>query len=215
MTLLLKLLRPKNIPTRKFNWNWRVRLYHWLLVKLMPLYKRCAISDTINFDNMQVVHSVRDYWYEEELQRFHIDTAQHLEKRSLPLNSKHEYRRSALFKWSDSLLVFKNGESVKIKRAKNYVIETDIKGQLKLSSEKDFILRSEFISKNNEKPAKRHIESEQSHSAQSDENSSDDKEKRHPKQKINIKDTIPPQKISNAPQPSITKYRGFDENNIF
>lgn len=211
---LLRLLSPKEIPSRKTNWGWSVRFYNWLLVKLMPIYRRSAISETINLDVTQIIHNVRDYWYEQELQRFHIDTAQHLEKQTTSYNLKRKYHRSPLFNWTESLLLFYNGQSYNIKRAKTFSIETDVNGQLKMSTDKDFIFRSEFTAKKTERTHENQKEQEKSYTAPVGETSFDDRNKQ-PRQKINIKDAIPNQKNTETSQPETTKYRGFEENNLF
>ena len=209
--LLLKLLQPKDIPNRTTDWNWRVRFYNWLLVRLMPLYRRGAISETINLAAAQIIHNVRDYWYEQELQRFHIDTAQHLEKQSAPYGLNRKYRRSCLFKWSESLLVFNDGGSCNVSRAKKFTIETDINGQLKTSSDKDFIFRMEFIAKNNWNSDSKPHEQRESFTPESKPTPQPKPNDYQPKQKIPVKDTIP----SQSPQNTTTKHQGFEENDIF
>ena len=86
--VLLKILRPADVPDRKTNWGYRLRIYHWLLLRLLPTYRKCAISDALNLGGTQIIHNVRDYWYEQELQRFRIDTAQHLGRQNVPLYIK-------------------------------------------------------------------------------------------------------------------------------
>lgn len=211
---LLKLLSPKEIPSRKTAWDWRVRFYKWLLVELMPVYRRSAIADTVNLDTTQIIHNVRDYWYEQELQRFHIDVAQHLEKQNVSCNLKRKYRRSSLFNWSETLLLFHDGKSYAIKRAKNFAIETDMNGQLKMSTDKDFIFRSEFTAKNTGRIHENQNEREKSYTAPAGETPFEDRNEQ-PRQKINIKDTIPNQKNTETFPPETTKYRGFEENNLF
>ena len=207
--LLLKILRPKDIPNRTTDWNWRVRFYNWLLVRLMPLYRRGAISETINLDATQIIHNVRDYWYEQELQRFHIDTAQHLEKQSAPFCLNRKYRRSCLFKWSESLLVFNNGGSFNVSRAKKLTIETDINGQLKISSDKDFIFRLEFTANNKGQSNSNIYEPNESFAPEPPPPPKPNDYQ--PKQKIPVKDTIPLQSLQNT----TTKHHGFEENDIF
>ena len=210
--ILIKIIRPRDIPNRKKLWNWRVRLYHWVLRTLMPVYKRCAVSDTINIGDSQIIHNVRDYWFEQELQRFHINTAQHLEKQSTPYTIRRKWRRSCLFNWSDSLLVFHNGKSYNIKRDKNFSIATDITGGLKVSSDKDFVFRSEFTA----------IPTE-SHRARNNNTKSANVErpvvaparesKPKPKQIISIRNPVP--SSNSATEPKVTKHQGFEENDIF
>lgn len=206
--LLLKIIRPANIPNRKTNWGYRVRFYHWLLLRLLTVYKRCAISDTLNLGETQIIHNVRDYWYEQELQRFHIDTAQHLERQNAPYNLKSKYRRSPLFNWSESLLVFQNGKSYNIKRSNIFSIETELEGQLKVSEAKDFILRSEFVAK---------LTKLQRSSTSKDtivitvSNQDNGKPSR---QRVSVKDSIPAEPAHTEAAETV-KYRGFEENNIF
>lgn len=206
--MLLKILRPADIPNRKTNWGYRVRFYHWLLLRLLPMYRKSAISDTLNLGETQIIHNVRDYWYEQELQRFHIDTAQHLERQNAPYNLKSKYRRSPLFNWSESLLVFQNGKSYNIKRSNIFSIETELAGQLKVSGAKDFILRSEFVAK---------IAKPQRSSANEDGLAEHlDNERIIPtRQRVSVKDNIPTSPHNVEPSAETVKYRGFEENNIF
>ena len=206
--ILLKVLRPLDIPNRKFNWGYRIRFYHWLLLRLLPVYRKSVISDTINLGETQIIHNVRDYWYEQELQRFHIDTAQHVERINVPFNLKRKYRRSSLFCWSESLLIFHNGKSYNIKRSDNYTIETELEGQLKVSGAKDFILRSEFVAK---------LTKLQRSSTSKDTivttvtNQGNGKPSR---QRVSVKDSIPAEPAHTEAAETV-KYRGFEENNIF
>ena len=194
-TLLLKILSPWKLPARKSSWSRYVRLYHWLLVRRLPKYRRSAISDVINLGSVRIIHNVRDFWYEQELQRFHIDVAQHLERHAQSYSLKQKSRRSKSFNWTESLLVFDGDKSYNIKRAKSLTIETDIEGLLKVSTAKDILLRSEFTAKSAPvRPMK--VESEVN----------------RPKQKINIKDTVPsPPPVQNK----TTKHEGFEENDAF
>jgi len=206
--LLLKIIRPANIPNRKTNWGYRVRFYHWLLLRLLTVYKKCAISDTLNLGETQIVHNVRDYWYEQELQRFHIDTAQHLERQNAPYNLKSRYRRSPLFNWSESLLVFQNGKSYNIKRSNIFSIETELAGQLKVSGAKDFILRSEFIAKVSKSQK---ISTDGKTIVATEPIQSNGKSSR---QRVSVKDSIPTEPPHTEAAGTV-KYRGFEENSIF
>ena len=218
--LLLTLLRPRDIPQRKTQWNWRVRWYFALLKHMMPLYKRCAVSDMIQVGDVRIVHTVQDYGYEQELQRFHIDVAQHMDKMSTPISMKRPMRRSRLFHWTESMVVYANGKSYTIHRADSYTIQTDMTGQLKISSDKDIILRSEFASKavKANEPARSSVSSSVSSGSVPN-----DRPKSGNKRKITIKDTVPSSqttvhetpKSSAVPPPSTTQYRGFEENDLF
>lgn len=207
--MLLKILRPADIPNRKTNWGYRVRFYHWLLVRLLPVYRKCAISDTLNLGETQIIHNVRDYWYEQELLRFHIDTAQHLEQQNAPYNLKRKYRRSSLFSLSESLLIFYNGKSYNIKRFDNYAIETELAGKLKVSGAKDFILRSEFVAKV-ARPQRSNADEETLTTTHPD-----NERKNPPRQRVSVKENVPKAPHNIEAREDTVKYRGFEENNIF
>ena len=207
--MILRILKPKHIPYHKTDWNWWLRLYYWIIRALLPLYKRSAISDTIILGNTQVFHNVRDYWYEQELQRFHIDAALDLEKRSIPYNANRKFRHSRLFRWSDSLLILHEGGRYSIKRAKEILIDTNKEGALKLSTEKDFIFRSEFIVK--EDGAQQDNNSKQTNSRESTEASIIQESS----SKIEIKDTVPTDKTSAQQSYKLVKHQGFEEIDLF
>lgn len=202
MVLIFRLLRPKLIPNHKTDWNWWLRLYYWIIRALLPLYKRSAISDTIILGDTQIIHNIRDYWYEQELHRFHLDAALSLEKRSIPYSVKRKFNLSSLFIWSDSLIIFHEGGTYNINRDKICLIETDKEGVLKLSTEKDFILRSEFVEKKiNKQTGNREFQNTPNEQG--------------PSKKIKIKDTMTVDNTTKTPSPKMVKYQGFEENNLF
>lgn len=207
--IILRILKPKHIPYHKTNWNWWLRMYYWIIRALLPLYKRSAISDTIILGNTQIFHNVRDYWYEQELQRFHIDASLDLEKRSMPYSVSRKFRHSRLFRWSDSLLILHEGTRYSIKRDKEILIDTNKEGTFKLSTEKDFILRSEFVAKEDRTQQDNH--SKQTNSREPTEASV----KQESSSEIEIKDTIPIDKTGKQQSPKLVKYQGFEENDLF
>lgn len=208
---IIKILSPKHIPSRKTSWNRRTCLYYKLLGWLLPIYRRSAISDSIKIGEIQLIHNLRDYSFEQELQRFCIDTAQHLEKSSAPFNTKRRFLRSCLFCWSESLLILHNGKSYAIKRDRNFSIATDIIGTLKISTNKDFILRSEFTTKNT--GVRCNSKNNVADCIQTGQSIVEIVSKSKLKQKISIRDTVP--SASSAQEPKMKKYQGFEENDIF
>jgi hypothetical protein len=208
---IIKILSPKHLPSRKTSWDRRTRLYHKLLGWLLPIYRRSAISDSIKIGEIQLIHNLRDYSFEQELQRFCIDTAQHLEKSAVPFNIKRRFRRSCLFCWSESLLIFHEGKSYDIKRDRNFSIATDIVGTLKISTNKDFILRSEFTTKNT--GVRCNSKNNVADCIQTGQSIVEIVSKGKPKQKISIRDTVP--STSSAQEPKMKKYQVFEENDIF
>lgn len=209
---IIKILSPKHIPSRKTSWNRRTCLYYKLLGWLLPIYRRSAISDSIKIGEIQLIHNLRDYSFEQELQRFCIDTAQHLEKSSAPFNTKRRFLRSYLFCWSESLLIFHEGKSYAIKRDRNFSIATDIIGTLKISTNRDFILRSEFIAKNT-REVQRSIRNNVTGSIQDEQPIVETAHEDKPKQKISIRDSVP--SVTSSLEPKLKKYQGFEENSIF
>lgn len=208
---IIKILSPKHLPSRKTSWDRRTRLYYKLLGWLLPIYRRSAISDSIKIGEIQLIHNLRDYSFEQELQRFCIDTAQHLEKSSAPFSIKRRFRRSCLFCWSESLLIFHEGKSYDIKRDRNFSIATDIVGTLKISTNKDFILRSEFTTKNT--GVRCNSKNNVADCIQTGQSIVEIVSKGKPKQKISIRDIVP--STSSAQEPKMKKYQGFEENDIF
>ena len=207
--IILRILKPKHIPYHKTDWNWWLRLYYWIIRALLPIYKRSAISDTIILGNTQVFHNVRDYWYEQELQRFHIDAALDLEKRSIPYNASRKFRHSRLFRWSDSLLILHEGGRYSIKRAKDTLIDTNKEGSFKLSTEKDFIIRSEFVAKEDRSQQDNNSKQTDSHDY------SETSIKQESSSKIKIKDTVPTDKTDAQQSYKLVKHQGFEEIDLF
>lgn len=207
LTFLLKIISPSVIPNRKTHWGKWVRFYYWLLLRLLPSYRKSAVSDTIILGNIHIIHSVRDLWFENELQRFRIDTAPHMECQSVPYFKKRNDHRSYLFKWTESLSIFQNGKNYNITRSTTSTIETELEGQLRMSVSKDIILRTEFVTKTQDIPNSTHDTPYSSTTSR----------KNGAKAKISIKDTIPTTHMHDETQsePEKVKYQGFEENNIF
>ena len=197
--LLLKLLRPRDIPQRKKQWSWQVRWYNHLLRWLLPVYKRCAVSDTITIGNVKVIHTIRDYWYEQELQRFHIDVAQHMDKTTLPITRKLK-KHSPIFHWKESLIIYADGKKYTISNFDDWRIESEICGQVKISTDRDFIVRTEFTSNSRSTQPVRPAETPPPADGE--------------RPKITIKDPVPSQPPKEIVAKT-TKYRGFEENEIF
>lgn len=199
---LLKTISPNTIPNRKADWDYKLCIYHWLLLRLATLYKRSAISDTIILEGIQIIHSVRDHWFEQELQRFRIDTALHMEYQHFPHIIKHRYRRSHIFNWTETLEISYNNKKHRINRADYINFETQFNGQLKISNAKDIILRSVFVQKRRQESV----------------STVTPPTKQKGKSKIAIKDVLLDRQFTSASdttKPEVTKYQGFEENNIF
>lgn len=209
----VKVISPTNIPSNKTEWNRYVRFYLWILYRLRWLYARGAISDTINLGSVKVIHNVRDYWFERELQRFGIDIGQHLNSHTIPIVIKRKYRHPDVFNWTDSLQIQCEGNYYTINRAKRLTIETDIEGEMMVSTQKDMFFRSTFTIKNDNPQKKRQDDNrlQQPHSQPK----SDIPSMQRNKQKITVKDTLPSQDTEPQKESHTTKHQGFEENDAF
>lgn len=220
---ILELLSPKYIPRKMSEWSIHMHFYRWILKCLYRNYCKGAISDTIHIGNTKIVHNVRDYWYEQELQRFKINVTSHMEKNKA-FQRRVKYFRSRVFNWSESLIVYHDGQNYNVIREKYVGIDSNMDGQLKTSSGINTIFRIEFIA-NVEKQNKKQDTSSVMLDSSSLIKTPKSRSGRH---KISIKDNIPKSTdtISHITsednsQPSITtssktnKYQGFEENDIF
>ena len=204
---LLKITSPKNIPSHKTDWNWHVRLHGWIISKLRRLYSRGAVNDIIQLGNVKIIHNVRDYWYEQELRRYHLYVEPRPKAVSQKYHSPKWLFRSCLFRWEESLSVSDNDKSYSVRRKKRMAIDSDIIGRLMVSEPQDSIVQTKFISdtdatentdtSNNSRPPKRNTKNKRG--------------------KIRIKDQRdnpkPKQPVQTVPQ--TTKFKGFEENNSF
>lgn len=219
---ILKLLSPRYIPRKTSEWNIHIRFYRWILVCLRRTYCKGAISDTIHIGNTKVVHNVRDYWYEQELQRFKINIMPHMEK-TIELQRRVKYHRTWVFDWSESFVIFNEGHNYNILREKYVGIESSIAGQLKISSGTNTLFSTEFVIHQG-----RRIKSPNGSIIMGSSSSLDISKSKNGRHKISIKDTIPSKESTSCsatgvekPSKSLvspsktTQYRGFEENELF
>lgn len=202
--ILLKLLKPTIIPQKKTDWTIRINLYYWLLRKMMPIYMKGAVSDSIDLGNVQIIHNVRDFGFENELSRFNLNINPNLVKDRIPFYQKdNNYKRNNCFNWDESLMVYKGGQKYYIKHGKNLSVDTDIIGTLKTSSENESIQCTEFIA-NYQKQAIQYDNNVQQQPVKTN------------RKKIRVNDKVetdlPPKHTT---KPTVTKKAGFDVNDIF
>lgn len=211
---LVKVISPTNVPSRKTEWNRYVRFYVWLLCRLKWLYARGAISDTINVGPVIVTHNVRDYWFEQELHRFGIDMARHLNSHTLPIIIKRRYRLPDIFSWTESIQIQCEGKKYTINRAKRLTFETDMDGAMKISTPKDLFFRSEFTAKN-DSTKERPQENDNSQLSHPQTKPDPPPSTKRNKPKITVKDTIPSPNTEQKKEIHTTKHQGFEENDAF
>ena len=199
--LILRLLRPTDVPKSKANWGFRLKVYCWLLNRLKSMYLRGAVCDTIKLDNIVVIHTVRDYWYENELSRLGVKVKPTLVTKQTPFYIKNKkYRLSNCFNWKDSFIIIKEEKKYHIQRDSGISVKSDIAGVFKTTNNSDLLQFTEFMVKNNIDVVRegRHLTTKKA------------------KQKIHINDKVetdlPP---NNTTKPTVTKKAGFDVNDIF
>lgn len=205
MLSLLKVFSPNVIPRKTNDWNAGLRLYRWILILLYKLYCKGAISDIIYIDNIKVLHTVRDDWYENELHRFNIKLTSQLETSEIPPLNRTKYHRSSIFTWSETLQVLIDKNSYNIKRNKQVNIDTDINGQLRISNTTSDVYCTEFTIKTT-------IHTTATATAHSISRHNPKSKLKH---KISVKDSTPITNITMKDKPISVKFRGFEENSIF
>lgn len=142
---LLKLLSPRTIPNNKQQWNWQIHLYVWILQQLQRCYKRGALSDTIRLGNTQLIHNRRDYWYEQELKKYHLYNESDLQPTSPPVTNKLEHIRSFLFHWEDTSILLQNGKYYSIKRNNGTLsIDSNFEGVLIVHLHNKTVIKTEI-----------------------------------------------------------------------
>lgn len=220
--LLLKLISPKKLPRKKTDWKFCHKFYKVMLKLYLRLYSKGVIEDYIVVNDVTVLHTLRDVWFENELQRFDIKLKPTLvaaKKQALQTRKHHRYRT---FNWEDKTTVLHLGSSCSITHNKRTSFDTDMSGQLQTSSNNDRILSIRFTESRKgrtpieKKPTERTEPREESEVPPTPVS-------QPKKKKIHIKDTIKHRQETShveetekaTPQDSFTKHAGFEENDIF
>lgn len=152
--LLMRLLSPRTLPNQS-EWKFRHRVYMFLLRTLALLYFRGKIDDCVVVNGVEVVHTLYDVWFENELRRFGIEMS--LSYHVTPKNclDKRWYHRFGVFKWQEELRIIHQGKRCCIVRRHWMDFDTDVEGILRSSSGKMASIRfndwvEESVSSNTE-----------------------------------------------------------------
>lgn len=220
--LLLKLISPKQLPRNKADWKFRHKFYKVLLKLYLRFYSKGVIEDYMVVNDVTVLHTLRDVWFENELRRFDIKIKPSLVVATKQALQKRKYHLHRTFNWEDKTTVLYSGKSCSITRNKRVCIDTDMNGQLKTSSNNDRVLSIHFTEGRNERTT---IEKKSTKQTEPREESEvpPTTVSQSKKKKVHIKDaikprqkTIPVEETKEAtPQDSFTKHAGFEENDIF
>ena len=219
----LKLISPKTLPKRKTDWKFYHKCYRALLKAHVASYCKGAIDDRFIVDGVEVSHTLRDMWFEKELQRFGIGIAPAMTMVQPQDFQKRRYRRSILFDWEEKLTIKHARKDCCIVRDDSVNFSSHFDGQLKASSDRNAFLSLVFEAR--QKPSRLTESEPQTTDAPSKESEETAKHPDPPKKKrrIHIKDTVDPQQTpqtteqSQTPQTQDTfvKHNGFEENEIF
>lgn len=144
-----KLLRQKQKNSIQ---RFQIKFHRWILNRLSKCYGNYAIIDKIIIGKVEILHECRDLEFERELQRFikkAIDRPT-LKAIGFPYhdNRRPFARHISEFRFTNSLSVVFEGEKYILKREDGVIdMAGSMKGQLKYSSNEDFLRCTEFIQK--------------------------------------------------------------------
>lgn len=144
MRLLLKILRPKTVPSpnrKKIPFGTRVQLslYRSCLKTLRKWYARYAFSDSVlitGSPSIRVYHECRDTAFEAELKRLRLSLPEGMLERSgasSSQQSKHNGLFYRCFHFEDNFLLDIDGQKASIKHGQGRSFVSTLKGRLKES----------------------------------------------------------------------------------
>lgn len=220
---LLKLISPKTTPKRKTDWKFYHRCYMALLKLLVPSYGKGVINDRIVVNGVEVLHTLRDAWFENELKRFGIGIATALNTVQQNDLRKRLYHRSGIFDWEEKMTVMHSGQDCSVQRHNDVSFSTHIDGKLRASMGQ---LIFSLVFEERQKTTSTAAASQTNAAATSKQEPDGPKETSVAptvKRKIHFKDTVdslpktqPVEKPQEAPENgTFIKREGFEENDIF
>ena len=231
--LLLKLISPKKLPRKRSEWRFRHKCYMALLKWLKKHYILGVIDEVVVVNDVMVSHTLRDEWFEDELQRFGIGCSITFQNDGTNSIKSKKYRRSSLFLWKETLVVLHGQTKCSIVRDTVTAVESNLEGSFKVSTSVNgiFAFRIEEPRKETATTARRHrtfrseptIESTVEQATTDQEPATTPPKKKH---KIRIKDTIDPDMPQSTAtsaevptdepqQGTFTQHIGFVENELF
>ncbi len=134
--IIVKLLSPKYLPSSKDNWTWRHKFTYFLLKRLLNIYVRGVSSDTFYLGKVQIIHTVRDVWFEREIERYHISIKNEMSIQSIPYENERSIYHSFIFNWEDTLSIIDSTKHYILKLGNNISVKTNIEGVF--SAARDF-----------------------------------------------------------------------------
>lgn len=151
LRLLLSLLNPfkkgKRRKKHSLLLSLRTCLFRICIIILRRYYRRYSYVDTISLGDLKVRQSRRDMEFEEWLSQLKIDIRPHFYiARGMPQKqSKHWLRPFyKFFRMELETIIINDKYEIKINRTHQLVLNTNVKGQLRLSNDNDILQRCEF-----------------------------------------------------------------------
>lgn len=200
--ILMKLLSPTSMPVLESDWKFYHKLYRAILSLMLFSYKRKVIFDhvVLGEGGAELLHCVRDEWFERQLKRFHVEYIPPVKVVSISATHSMRY---GMFSWKDTMtllrpqrLVPRETEPITIKPKE--MIKPSIKPTIKPEAEPT--PKPEV--KQEAKPKPKPYQEEKRNRI------------RFKDDEIKVKPTPKP-KEQEAPIVEYTHHLGFDENDIF
>lgn len=140
----MRFISPKTTLS-KSKWKFRHKLYRFLLQAFSLLYVRGKIDDCVVINEVEVMHSLYDEWFENELRRFDLDISASYRVTPTDCLGKRWYHRFSMFKWEEKLMIVHHGKKCRIARDNRVTFYADVGGVLLSSS--DTIMAIRFYGK--------------------------------------------------------------------
>lgn len=143
--VLLNILRPSNEQLRG-KATGKIKMYHFLLKRLLKTYLHYAMSDIITIDNgnVKIVHEFRDLEFEDELIRNKIKFKSDLLTMSFPIirRKSKAVLHARYFKFKNVLSVYVGEKELFVKHDEYCSVDGTVNGKLKGSSNDNYLSQS-------------------------------------------------------------------------
>lgn len=126
----------------------RRRFYDWCLLRLAKHYRRYAYVDLVETGRVKVLQECRDHEFEKWVKQCGYDIGPHLQPVGRhpavkpPLFTHRPFY--GFFHFSRQLFVFEGKETLLIDRTDGFGMNSDMRGQLKVSTADDILLRTSY-----------------------------------------------------------------------
>lgn len=100
--LLMKLLSPKTLAPSESEWKFLHRIYRAMLTLLLDSYRKKVVFDhvVLGEGGAELLHCVRDEWFEQQLKRFHVTFVPVVKEVSV--SATHRLKMG-VFSWKDTM----------------------------------------------------------------------------------------------------------------